>query len=39
MHREDEYYRALAGLVALPDVMSCSLVEFAGRLKYYLMEE
>ena len=33
------YRDALAGLVALPDPMTCSLADFGRRLAYYLREE
>jgi len=37
--RGQEYIDALAGTVALPDHMDCSLIQFARRLKVYIDRE
>lgn len=37
--RENEYIKELAGVVALPDRMSCSLLNFAIRIKIQIENE
>ena len=39
MIKGQEYIDELAGIVALPDRMSCSLMQFAHRIKLQIKEE